>query len=405
LFTAHNSPSGNWDEASIAAVSLQDGRRKTLVRGGTYGRYLPSGHLVYVNRGTLFAVPFDPGKLEVHGTPTPVLGDVGYSPHSGSAQLDFLGAGSAPGTIVYRPGGAGIAVVMVNWLDADGKFRPLIAKAGVYAMPRLSLDGERLALTANANISVYDPRRDTLTPVGAGTNPVWSPDGVFIVYDSPGGMFWNRSDGGGQPQSLTRSQNRQVPWSFSPDGKRLAFMEIDPETSLYRIWTVSVDKDEKGIRAGQPEPFLKTAADGRHPAFSPDGRWLAYASNESGVYEVYVRASPDNGTKWRISTDGGMYPVWLRSGHELLYRNNDDLVMTAAYATKGDTFAAEKPRLWSVKRLANIGTSATYDAAPDGRHIVAIMPAESVESLKSRHQVVFLLNFFDELRRRAPRNP
>ena len=162
LFTASTTTAA-FDAANIEVMSLADHRRKTLVRGGTFGRYLPSGHLVYVNRGTLFAVPFDVDRLEVHGTPAPVLDQVGYNAAQGSAQLDF----SQTGTLIYRSGGAGGGLLTVAWLDGAGKAQPLLAKPGNYGRPSLSPDGQRLALEvtegSGTDIWVYDWQRDTMT--------------------------------------------------------------------------------------------------------------------------------------------------------------------------------------------------------------------------------------------------
>src|SRR5216684_9041642 len=145
-------------------MSLADHRRKTLQRGGTFGRYLPSGHLIYVNRGTLFAVHFDVNRLEVRGTPAPVLDQVGYNATYGSAQFDF----SQTGTLIYRSGEAGGGLVTVQWLDAAGKTQPLLAKPDLYTRQRLSPDGQRLALNVtdeagNIDIWVYEWQRDTMT--------------------------------------------------------------------------------------------------------------------------------------------------------------------------------------------------------------------------------------------------
>ncbi len=163
LFTSHTAISG-FDGANIDVMILADHHRKTLLRGGTFGRYLPAssgnGHLVYINKGTLFAVPFDPGKLEVRGAPSPVLEEVAYNPTGGAAQFDF----SRNGTLVYRSGKAAQGnLVTVQWLDAAGRTEPLLAKPGVYVRPRLSPDGQRLALDDGSDILVYEPRRDTMT--------------------------------------------------------------------------------------------------------------------------------------------------------------------------------------------------------------------------------------------------
>jgi serine/threonine-protein kinase len=389
-------------------MSLADHRVKTLQRGGTFGKYLPAsngtGHLVYINKGTLFAVPFDPEKLEVHGQPSPALEEVAYSPAYGSAQFDF----SRNGTLVYRSGGAIQAnLVTVQWLDASGKTQPLLAKPGGYQRPRVSPDGQRLALDDGSAIWVYEARRDTMTRLtfGGGSNivPVWSPDGRYVAFVGSGGIWYARSDGAGRPQMLIQSKDLLVPFSFTPDGKRLVYDEVNPVTS-YDIWTVTIESDGAGMRAGKPESFLQTPADERQPAFSPDGRWLAYTSNESGTYQVYVRAFPDKGGKWQISNAGGAYPSWSRNGHELFFRTDDNRIMVATYIVRADSFVPDKPRLWSDRKLANFGTIGTssYDLAPDGKRIAAIMPVESPEAKASQSHVIFLENFFDELQRKVP---
>ena len=369
------------------------------MRGGTFGRYLPSGHLVYVNRGTLFAVPFDLDRLEVHGTPAPVLDQVGYNGTYGSAQFDFTQAG----TLIYRSGGGRGGLFTVQWLDSAGKTQPLLAKPDAYQRPSLSPDGTKLAVSTS-DIWVYELQRDTLTRLTFGSapsNPLWSPDGRYILFQSVGGIFWTRSDGAGKPQPLTQSKNRQIPWSFTPDGKRLSFMEVSHGTG-YDLWTVALESDGSGLRAGKPELFLQTPFDERHGSFSPDGRWMAYSSSESGSYQVYVRAFPDKGGKWQISNSGGVYPVWSRNGRELFFRTVDGQIMVASYTVKGDSFVADKPRVWSEKKIADLGLLPNYDLAPDGKRIVALMSVGTPEDQKAQSHVIFLENFFDEVRRKVP---
>jgi serine/threonine-protein kinase len=194
------------------------------------------------------------------------------------------------------------------------------------------------------------------------------------------------------------------PWSFAPEGKRLAYMEMAPETT-YDLWTAPLENDGGGLRAGKREVFLQTPSDERNPSFSPDGHWLAYVSNESRGFQVYVRAFPDTGGKWQISVDGGGYPMWSRSRRELFFESLDNRIMVADYTVQGDSFVPYKPRLWSEKALVNtVNSSKNVDLAPDGRRIVALMLAEEGEAQQLRNQVVFLMNFFDELRRRVPLN-
>jgi len=157
------------------------------------------------------------------------------------------------------------------------------------------------------------------------------------------------------------------------------------------------------MRGDKPEPFFHTPnVDERHPSFSPDGHWIAYSSNESGIFQIYVRPFPGtpSGGKWQISNSGGMYPVWSHNSRELFYRTADNQMMVAHYSVNGDSFVRENPREWSETRLANIGPVANYDIAPDGKRIIAILPGGPAEQ-KAEHLVI-LLNFFDELRRRVP---
>ena len=392
------------DAASIEVMTLADRHPKTVSRGGTSPRYLATpngaGYLVYLNRSTLFAVPFDLDKLETRGTALPILYDVGSNPAVGTAQVSF----SRNGTLVYRKSGADVGLLTVASLDRAGQMQPLPVKPDLYGRPSVSPDGQRLALTvyggSGSDIQVYDRQRDTMTRLtftGAARRPVWSPDGRYIAFEAVGiGMSAVRSDGGGQPQLLTQSKESQYPWSFTPDGKRLAFDEQAAKT-LTDLWTVPIESDGAGLRAGKPEVLLQTPEAEESPAFSSDGKWLAYVTYASGGLQVFVRAVPDRGGKWQISTRGGRYPVWSRAGHELFFQSLDGHVMAAAYTVKGDSFLADKPRIWSDLRVTY------FDPAPDGKHIVAMMEAVKAGGTQEpQNQVVFLENFFDELRRKVP---
>ncbi len=389
---------------TIEVFTLADRHRKILLRGGQSPRYLPTssgaGHLVYVNNATLFAIPFDLEKLETHGAAVPVLDDVAYQSPSGTGQFDV----SRTGTLVYRRASGGASgMETLQWVDPSGQKEPLQAEPGVYRFPSLSPDGKRVALTVaegGQDVWVYDSKRDAMTRLtfsGFNISPRWSPDGQSVVFSSAGnGIFQTRADGASQPHALTQSKTLQNPGSFTPDGKRLAYLEV---AGNIQIWTVPLEDQGGQVRAGKPEPWLKSSFDDANPVFSLDGRWLAYQSNESGKNEVYVRAfassSSGPGAKWQISNSGGVTPRWSRSGHELVYQSGDQ-VMAARYTVQGDTFVAEKPRVW----IAKLGGT-LFDVAPDGRRVAVLAPVASADAPKQEHEVVLLLNFFDELRRRA----
>ena len=252
------------EKARIDVVTLADGKRKTLVPGGTSPHYLATssgaGHLIYTNKRTLFAIPFDLDSLETRGTALPILDDVAYQVATGSAHFDAAGNG----TLVYRKGGsAASGMTTIQWLDARGQQSPLQGKPGVYAAVRLSPDGKRLAMLftdgSNQDVWVYDMQRDAMTRLTNGggpyTDPVWSPNGKYIFFGSIGrGTFWTRSDGAGQPQRLGESRSFQLASSFTSDGKRLAYFDLDPQP---QIWTVPLEEINGQIKAGTPERFLK----------------------------------------------------------------------------------------------------------------------------------------------------
>jgi hypothetical protein len=213
-------------------------------------------------------------------------------------------------------------------------------------------------------------------------------------------MYATRADGAGKPHPLTQSKLLQYPGSFSPDGKRLVFSEANAGFGA-SLQTVTLENKDGQLQASEPELFLNLRSVNAYPAFSPDGHRLAYASSESGIYEVYVRAYPDKGSQWQVSSNGGTMPVWSRNGRELFYRTEDQRIMVTNYVVKGDSFVAEKPRVWSGKPLANLGLTPNFDLAPDGKRFAVVMPVESSEPREARSHVILALNFFDEVRRRA----
>jgi len=405
LFTGNRTPA-NWDDASIEVLSLKTLKLKVVQRGGYYGRYLPAGYLVYVHQGTLFGVPFDLARLEVRGTPAPLLEDVAANVTTGGGQFDF----SRTGAFLYLSGKAQSSGWTIAWMDSAGKLNPLPASRNTYVNPRLSPDGKKLAMAVaqsrGAGIAVYDWQRDTLTQLTAGAGdrfPVWTPDGKYLAFQSVSSGYsiqWIRADGGGEAQRLVDGKSAPIPYSFSPDGKRLAYSDTTTGQG-YAIWTLPLDlADPEHPKPGKPEPFLHAGSNGSQPAFSPDGRWIAYASNDTGPMEVYVRPFPGPGGKWLVSSGGGAYPVWSRNGRELFFEGLDNRIMMAEYAVKGDTFDVLKPRLWSPTAIYPTGAQQHADLAPDGKRFVVFPLPEAPGDQKGSVHVAVALNFFDEVRRR-----
>jgi eukaryotic-like serine/threonine-protein kinase len=401
------------DRGSVEAISLTDGHRKNILKGAAFPRYVAShgnwGHLLYTFRGALYAVPFDPDKLELRGTAVPVLNDV-----MGGIYIAGKFDVSGTGTLVYQKGSAGSAVVStIQWIDSGGKTEPLLAKPGDYADLRFSPDGRRIAVSVRdgqtKNIQVYEwqtGRTISLTFGGEWyEEPVWTPDGQFVIFGSATGKIYSaRADGSGQPRQIMDGNPvyPDIPWSFSPDGKRLVYFR--PMVGHYQLWTVPVEEQEGGLRLGTAEPLLKSESNDIMPQFSPDGKWIAYRSNLSGMPpQVYVRPASGKGGQWVVSTGAGAdMPVWLRNGHDLLYADTaENRIMAVTYTENGDTFVPDKPRVW----LAKLEARNDFDVSPDGKRVAAVVPQQAATPTpapQNVHEVVFLQNFFDELRRRVP---
>ena len=409
LYTSRTSRM-NWDDATLVVQRLPAGERKIVQPGGSYGQYLASGHIVYLHDAKIFAVPFDLERLEVTGPPFLALDGVASNPNGGSAQF----AASETGTFVYltRPvGSAPMGGAPIQWMDRAGKRTPLRATPTNWGNPHFSPDGTRLAVEINDGkqlaVWVYEWAHDrasqlTLNPA-QNQKPVWTPDGRRIVFwsnrDVQQNLYWQRADGTGDAQRLTHSEYPQSAASWHPSGKILAFQETRPQTSADLMY-VRIEGDEvTGWRPGTPTSFLSTPATEREPMFSPDGKWLAYQANDLGRFEVYVRPFPGPGGTWGISTEGGITPTWSRTRRELLYRSPENQLMVAAYTASGNSFSAEKPRLWAEGYIGPQTGQRSFDLHPDGERVAVAPELGSVDRPQDR--LVFILNFFDELRRMA----
>jgi len=237
--------------------------------------------------------------------------------------------------------------------------------------------------------------------------PIWTPDGKHLVFRSASspeqeGIAWIRADGAREPQRLLEGKTLIIPTSFSRDGRRLAYYGASPETGT-DIWTLPLDlSDPEHPKPGKPELFLGTPAREIRPAFSPDGHWIAYQSDESGKYEVYVQPFPGPGGKWQVSAGGGANPIWSRDGRQLFFTSQDNRIMVASATLEGGSFVPGKPRLWSPAQIRRPSAAMSLDLAPDGKRFAVFpMPEARAEEKGSVH-ITFLLNFFDEVRRRAP---
>ncbi|MFY9532178.1 MAG: protein kinase, partial [Candidatus Acidiferrales bacterium] len=386
-----------WASAQVAVQSVGSGERRNLIQAGMYPHYAPSGHLVYAQGESLMAMPFDPQRLGVTGAAVPVVEGVLQSPFSGAAQYSF----SDTGSLVYVPGGVQATQSRPVWVSRNGAEQPLAAPAHPYLTPRLSPNGQRVAVEIaeqESQVWLYDLSRETLTRFTFGgdySQPVWTPDGKRIAFQSNKegslNLFWQLADGSGGLERLTTGEYLQAAHSWSPDGQLLAFIEVNPTTGI-DIWVLRLS-DRKA------QPFLRTPFNEGAPRFSPDGRWLAYISDESGRFEIYVQPYPGPGGKWQISTEGGTEPMWNRNGRELFYRSGERM-MAVDIATQ-PSFTVGKPRmLFKGQYVPTATTPPNYDVSPDGQRFLMLKPTEQAQAAQTQINVV--LNWFEELKRRVP---
>jgi len=400
------------EQMTIHAVRVDTGETKKLVDHAYWPRYVtaPSGagYLTYIDRNTLFAAGFDPQRLEVLGAPVPILDDVAANPdyYSGGGQL----AVSRNGTLVYLSGGTTPAYPLA-WLDRSGKFTPLSVEPGLYGAPRVSPDGTLVAYLARgskgSDVWIHDLSRHTTaqrTFLGSISFEVaWAPDSAHLVYGDVKAMWWIRADGAGEPQLLADNLIGPRPFSFTPlvGGRtRLAFSPSS--AALPDVMTMAIDMtDADHPKAGAPEPFLveesKVEVD---PAFSPDGRFVAYAAGTTGMSEedVYVRPFPGPGGQWKVSTAGGKAPAWSAATHELLFMGGDERIMAVDYTISGDSFSSGAPHPWSPTPVRRLGVLQNFDVAPGGTRVLAFPRQGNQETVGNLH-ATFLLNFGAELSR------
>jgi serine/threonine-protein kinase len=395
---------GGPDAASIAVLDLKSGRPTILLRGGSHAQYVPSGHLVYAAAGTLRAARFDPKRLMVVSSSSPVVPQV-LTTAFGAVEAAL----ARDGTLVYVAGGAGSgAARSLVWVDRQGRETPLAAPPRAYAYPRISPDGMHVAVTALDQIPdiwLWDLARETLTRVTTDQagNAVWTPDGRRLVFTSNRAgalnLFSQPADGTGDIERLTVSSNAQVPSAVSPDGTRVVFTQTSLKTG----------QDVMALRLNGPHEVLtlvQTPFDESNGIVSPDGRWLAYQANESGQFQIYVRPFPDvNSRRWQVSTGGGTQPLWARSGHELFYYGPDAELMRVVVAG-GQAWVADAPMKVLEGRylVSATGVSSTYrnyDVAPDGQRFLMLKAAGS-DAAGAPTQIVVVQHFDEELKRLVP---
>jgi serine/threonine-protein kinase len=408
---------------ALAALSGDDWR--LLGNGRVIGegaQYLPTGHLVYAQAGGLVATPFNPADGDLDQPPVPLLERVETSRFGGA----YFAVAANTGTLVYLPANTTVVDRTLLRVDRSGSVAPALEARAGYESPLISPDGRRVAVMiaseAGGDIWIVDLERATrirFTAGGTSAYPVWGPDGSKVAFQStapgPWNLFWKPLDGSMEAQPLLSAADSdsgssswpntgasllpgtlptltgagpQFPMSWAPDGT-LAFHERKPDGER-DIWVVSPGND--------PVPFLLTSFDERSPQFSPDGKWLAYVSDESGRNDIYIQPFPGPGPKSLVSPDGGTDPVWSKDGRELFFRQGDQLMVAAVAANV--EFSAGRPQRLFELRFDRGDNGPNYDVSRDGRWF--LMPRSDREPAAGELHLV--LNWLSEVTARARDN-
>jgi Tol biopolymer transport system component len=412
LFTlAPLNPAEPWQ---VAVLDLRTGQRKTIVHGGSQPEYVSTGHLLYVVAGTLSAVRFDLDRLEVLTDPVLVLDNLGAQDR---ASADYMV--SQRGTLVHVNAGAADAPRSLVWVDRTGTETPIGAPLHIYSTPRLSPDRTRIAVTIREqqnDINVLDLKRGTLMRLAsspsAESQPIWTRDSQRIVFaserDGPANLYAQAADGTGRVERLTSGPDSQLPAWVAPDGSGVLGSEISPKTAGDVVWfPLTAWSSQSGASPGfsansRVDRLVHSAAIEFFPEVSPDGRYLAYQSNESGPDEIYVRPFPRvNDSVWHVSTGGGTRPAWAINGRELFYLDSTNALTAVSVQRSGGTLVFGNPARLFDYTADRPYSARDYDVAADGRFLIVKRP-------RSRDRrpaaLVVVLNWFEELRRLLPAN-
>jgi hypothetical protein len=400
LFTI--TPIGSMENAQVAVLDLRTGTSKVLIRGGSHAQYVPTAHLVYGSMGTLRAAAFDLDRLELRGTPTPLLEGVVTS---ADGAADF--AVSSDGSLVYVPGGTGGAVRQpIMSVDRQGHASALPGvPPDAYRDLRTSSDGRRLALATQSDVWTYDFSRAILsrltTNPASDTRPLWSPDGRRIVFTSNRAgypeLYWRSADGTGTDERvLTRGKDltdlRAEGWS--PDGRQLLLVEVSARLECV-IEQVPLE------RPSEMKVLVKNDFCNDRPALSSDGHWIAYHSNLSGRQEVYVERYPELGDRQQISTDGGVRPFWSRDGHELFFSTPDNQHVLTVPLQSGSGIVVGRPHaLFDFFVIPTTLGNRPIDMAPDGRFL--IIRGGQTDGAAPPSNIVLVQHWTEELKRLVP---
>ena len=383
-------------DAGIAVLS-PSGKSNLIARiPAVLAQYIPGYVLFLGSGGVLYGMPFDARAIKSTGAAFPLLEGVD------NFQV------SAAGTMIVHHGKQSSDRVL-SWFDEAGRMEPLIDKPGAFGFPRLSPDGKRLALVVSTDdgsgIWIRDLTKGTMSRLtfnGSADYPAWMPDGHHLLYSAAGGIYLIRADGSGSPRRVLDIAG--YPESISPDGRRLAYY-LQTESAERDIWIAPLEGTGDELRAGKPEPFADSAADEIQPVFSPDGKWIAYASSESeDGFGVYVRPAAGGPGRWLVSSGVyGAWPVWAPLGHRLFFFNAPDggRLMSVDYTVEGESFIASAAKDFGVRQIPANGNAPVYFVSGNGDRVGAVVYPPQTGKASANSRYTLFLNYLDEVRRRG----
>jgi Tol biopolymer transport system component len=398
--------SSRQEHTGIRAGSLDSRESKPLVNTDVNAAYAPPGYLLFLRDRTLMAQSFDADRLEITGEPSPAT-EVWVA-----EGVDRLGGGSryalfsvsGTGVLVYRSGTSESS--QLSWFDRAGQQLGTVGPVGAnYSVPWLSPDERRVAFSASApqggsgDIWFIELARGTLTRFtfdpAPDLSPLWSPDGGRILFtserDGTPNLYQKAASGAGAEEVLVKSDYRKIPNDWSADGNFILYQELNPKT-VFDLWVFPLAGEQRAF------PFLQTQFDERQGRFSPDGKWIAYASNESGTWQVYVQSFPASGGKWQVSTAGGSQPQWRKDGREIFYLSADRKLMAVEVKANGSTFEVGEPRMLFELRIQSVGLPGPrnfFAAAGDGQRFLV----NSLSGDQTARPTTVVLNWTADLKR------
>ncbi|MGH2566790.1 MAG: TolB family protein [Bacteroidota bacterium] len=384
-----------FEDAQIGVVDLSTGEHQVILRGGADARYLTSGHLVYARGATIMAAPFDPSSLRVTGEGLPMMDNVRFSGDAGTSFLTTAMNGTigyVPGTVIYTP-------TTISLYEGERKIREIRSEGKALGDPMFAPDGRRLGLTifgTTYHQAAYDLHRDILTQLTSSADnwrSVWRRDASSITFSSNlSGRYYVYTvpaDGSGPPEKLFEQEGNPYPGSWTPDDGMLAYVVMSKETQE-DVWVHSKTGEQ------QLRPVIQSPAMENSPRISPDGRWIAYVSNESGQNEVYVRPFPEGAGKWRMSNGRGLIPRWAPDGKRLYFAREDRILsVSVSIVSKGNSSAMDIGR---EEQVLSVNGLTGFDISPNGRTFVVAQ--QGVGTLPDKLHLV--LNWFEELKVKVP---